>query len=73
MIDDEYYPPAPRNPAHGGIIRVLPGCPRLHCESGRLRSPRSRRDRLVWLVYLIPPPRLARILPFKPRHPGDLT
>ena len=70
---DEYCPPAPRIPAHGGIVRVIPGCPRLPVESGWIRSQRSGRERLVWLIHLIPPPRLAKILPFKPRHHGDLT
>jgi hypothetical protein len=54
--DDEYCPPEPRIPPHGGIIRVLPGCPRLRVESGWIRSQRSGRERLVWLVYLIPRP-----------------
>ena len=64
MIDDEYCEPAPRLPAHGGIVRAIPGCPRLHCESGWIRSPRTGRERLVWLLYLRPPPRLAKVLHF---------
>ena len=63
MIDDEYCEPAPRLPAHGGIVRAIPGCPRLHVESGWITSPRGR-ERLVWLVYLRPRPRLAKILHF---------
>ncbi len=50
--------------AHGGIVRAIPGCPRLHVESGWIRSPRTGRERLVWLVYLRPRPRLAKVLPF---------
>ena len=49
--------------AHGGIVRAIPGCPRLHVESGWITSPRGR-ERLVWLVYLRPRPRLAKVLPF---------
>ena len=37
--------------AHGGIVRAIPGCPRLHVESGWITSPRGR-ERLVWLLYL---------------------
>ena len=59
-------------PAHGGIMRAIPGQPKLHVESGWIRSRRSGRERLVWLVYLVPPPRSAKILPF-PQHHGDLT
>lgn len=59
--DEEYCPPEPRIPPHGGIVRVIPGCPRLHIESGWLRSSRSGRERLVWLIHLIPRPcRLPR-------------
>ena len=50
-------------PAHGGIVREVPGQPRLHVESGWITSPRGR-ERLVWLVYLRPRPRLAKVLPF---------
>lgn len=58
-------------PAHGGVRRAIPGCPGLHVESGWIRCPAfTRRERLVWLVYLRPPRRLAKILPFA--TPGDL-
>ena len=52
-------------PAHGGIVREIPGCPRLHCESGWIRSQRSGRERLVWLLYLRSQSRLAKVLPFR--------
>ena len=51
--------------AHGGIVRTIPGCPRLLVESGWIRPARTGRERLVWLVYLRPQPRSARILPFR--------
>ena len=54
--------------AHGGIVREIPGCPRLLVESGWIRPARTGREGLVWLVYLRPQPRSARILPFR----GDL-
>ena len=57
-------------PAHGGVRRAIPGCPGLHVESGWIRCNRTGRERLVWLVYLRSPPRLAKILPFA--TPGDL-
>jgi hypothetical protein len=68
--DDEYCPPAPRIPAHAGLVRVLSAQqdPRLHVESGLLLGPRPGRERLVWLVYLRPAPRSARILEFQPRR-----
>ena len=51
--------------AHGGIVRLIPGCPRLHIESGWIRPDRpGGKERLVWLVYLRPAPRSARILEF---------
>ena len=56
--------------AHGGIGREIPGCPRLVVESGWIRCERTGRERLVWLVYLIPPPRSVKILKF-PK--GSLT
>jgi hypothetical protein len=52
-------------PAHSGIVRKIPGCPRLHVESGWVTSRRSGRAALVWLVYLCQKPRLAKILPFR--------
>lgn len=52
-------------PRHGGIVRSIPGCPKLRVESSWIRSPRpGSRERLVWLVYLRPSPRGARVLPF---------
>ena len=55
--------------AHGGIVRTIPGCPGLVVESGWIRCERTGRERLVWLVYLRSPPRLAaKILPFQ--HPS---
>ncbi len=52
-------------PRHGGIVRSIPGCAGLHCESGWIRSPRAgSRERLVWLLYLRPESRVARILQF---------
>ncbi len=52
-------------PAHGGVRRAIPGCPGLHVESGWIRCERTGRERLVWLVYLRPQPRSAKILPFR--------
>lgn len=53
---------------HGGMVRSIPGCPRLHIESTWIRADRpGARERLVWLVYLIPEPRSAKILDFRPR------
>ena len=47
-------------PRHGGIVRSIPGCPRLHIESGWIRSPRpGARERLVWLMYPRPEARGA--------------
>jgi len=57
-------------PAHGEIVREIPGCPRLHVESGWVRCERTGREALVWLVYPRPPRRLAKLLPFS--TPGDL-
>jgi len=51
--------------AHAGIVRTIPGCPRLHVESGWVRCDRTGRERLVWRVYLRPCPRSERILPFR--------
>jgi len=51
--------------AHAGIVRTIPGCPRLHVESGWVRCERTGRERLVWLVYLRQKPRLAKTLPFR--------
>ena len=55
-------------PMHGGIVRSIPDCPRLHCESGWIRGKRAgARERLVWLIYLRPeprPPALAKFLTF---------
>jgi len=42
---------------HSGIVRKIPGCPRLHVESGWIRCERTRREHLVWLIYLRPPRR----------------
>lgn len=53
--------------AHGGIRCSIPGCPRLHVESGWIRSPRGR-DHLVWLVHLRAPRRSAKVLPFRGDH-----
>lgn len=56
-------------PAHGGIVRAIPGCPRLHIESGWIRADRpGAREHLVWLVYLIPEPRSAKVVEFRPRR-----
>ena len=51
--------------AHGGIVRTIPGCPGLLVESGWIRCERTGREGLVWLVYLRPPLRLAKVLPFR--------
>jgi hypothetical protein len=52
---------------HGGIVRPIAGAPRLHVESGWIRADRpGAKDCLVWLVYLRPPPRSAKILKFRP-------
>lgn len=59
--------PAPRIPAHGGVERIIPGCPGLLIESGWIRSPRGR-DHLVWLIYLRAPRRSAKVLPFRGDH-----
>ncbi len=57
-------------PRHGGIVRTIPGCPRLHVESGWIGGPRAgARERLVWLLYLVPEPRGARVLPFPDLYP----
>ena len=56
--------------AHGGIVREIPGCPRLLVESGWIRPARTGREGLVWLVYLIPLMRSVKILKF-PK--GSLT
>ena len=56
--------------AHGGIVRKIPGCPRLVVEAGWIRSARTGREGLVWLVYLRPQPRSARILPFRQPSPA---
>jgi hypothetical protein len=63
--DDEYCEPEPTIPAHGGIVRILSAAqdPRLHIESGFLG--RGAGERLLWIVYLKPPPRMARILRFR--------
>ena len=56
-------------PMHGGTKRAIPNAPRLHCESGWLRGKRAgARERLVWLIYLRPPPRTAKILKFRRRR-----
>ena len=53
---------------HGEIERAIPGQPRLHVESGWIRSQRTGRERLVWLIYLRPPAqRTAKILKFPAR------
>lgn len=52
---------------HGGIVREIPGAPRLLIESGWIRADRpGAREHLVWLVYLIPEPRSAKVLEFRP-------
>ncbi|MHB1542226.1 MAG: hypothetical protein ACYCV6_18770 [Steroidobacteraceae bacterium] len=51
--------------AHGGIVRTIPGCPRLLVESGWIRCERTGREALVWRVYLRPKPRCAKVLPFR--------
>ena len=54
---------------HGGMVRSIPGCPRLHVESTWIRADRpGARERLVWLVYLIPEPRSAKVLEFRQRR-----
>lgn len=59
-------------PMHSGIVRVIPGCPRLLVESSWIRSPRpGARERLVWLMYLRPEARGAEILKFPARPRGE--
>ena len=59
-------------PMHSGIVRVIPGCPRLLVESSWIRSPRpGARERLVWLMYPHPEARGAEILKFPARPRGE--
>lgn len=54
---------------HGGMVRSIPGAPRLHVESSWIRADRpGARESLVWLVYLRPEPRSAKILEFRQRR-----
>ena len=54
---------------HGGIVRTIPGCPRLLIESSWIRADRpGAREQLVWLVHLKPRPRSAKVLEFRPRR-----
>ncbi len=54
---------------HGGMVRSIPGAPRLHVESTWIRADRpGAREHLVWLVYLRPEPRSAKVLEFRPQR-----